>query len=154
MAVAGLSNTELRLHVPENVAGEVGRLGAELRVGIVQDLYERQAAVLREREARIAELEGTLAEIAGVAVPVEQLTREVAVQYPSIERLSFGRVMEARTVPAPDTGVSTFVVDTVPTVLVAWRAGRGRAERQQDQARLVAWLRVRLGLDTIQIIGS
>lgn len=154
MASAGLTNTELRLHVPENVAGEVGRLGAELRVGIVQDLYERQAAVLREREARIAELEATLAAIAGAAVPIEQIMREVAVQYPSVERLSFGTVAEARPDSVSEAGAATFAVDTVPTVLVAWRTGTARAERQRDQARLAEWLRVRLGLDTIQIIGS
>lgn len=152
MAVAGLANTVLRLHLPGDVRGELGRLTGELRVGIVQDLYERQATILGEREQRIRQLEATLSALRGDTVPVGQITREAAVQYPGLDGLSFGRVVQARRV-ASDTG-DVVAMDTIPTALVTWRANVARAQRTQAQARLGEWLKVRLGLDTVRVIGN
>ncbi|GMV04125.1 MAG: membrane protein [Gemmatimonadota bacterium] len=154
MAAAGLANTRLRLHQPQDLAGELGRLSGELRVGIVQDLYERQAATLSERERRIAELEATIAGFTRDTVPVEQITREVAVQYPSVETLAFGKVVQASPRVAENGGAPLYVVDTVTTVLVGWRSGSTRAQRAQDQARLAEWLKVRLQRDTVRVIGN
>ncbi len=154
MAAAGLRRTVLRLHEPEDLAGEIGRLSSELRVGIVQDLYERQAAALGERERRILELEATLAAFTRDTIPVEQITREVAVQHPGVERLSFGRVVQARETQDSAGVTLGYALDTIPTVLVAWRMGTPRSLRTQEQTQLSAWLKVRLGLDTIQVIGN
>lgn len=154
MAGAGLANTSLRIHEPQNLVGALGRLSGELRVGIVQDLYERQAVALGEREERIRELEATVAGFTRDTVPVMQITEEVTVQYPSVERLSFGQVVGARRVPATDSTPDRVVLDTIPTVLVGWRGGSPRTQRAKDQAKLAVWLKVRLRLDTIQIIGS
>ena len=154
MAGAGLSNTRLRLHAPEDLQGELGRLSGELRVGIVQDLYERQAATLSEREARIRELEATIAGFTRDTVPVEQITREVTVQYATVARLSFGKVVEARGVESENGGPVVYLMDTIPTVLVSWTEGSTRAARNADRDKLGEWLRVRLGLDTVQIIGN
>lgn len=153
MAAAGLSQTVLRLHEPQDLQSELGRLSGELRVGIVQDLYERQAATLTQREQRIRELESTIAGFTRDTIPVEQITREVVVQYPSVERLSFGKVVEARQ-RIPEEGADPVIwLDTIPTVLLSWREGSTNAQRTQDRQRLAVWLRVRLGLDTIQILG-
>ncbi len=144
---AGLSATELRVRVPGASPGGFGPLGQELRVQVVADLFEQQAVTLRERDARIADLERSLAMVRAASIPIEQITREVAVQYPTVERLSFGQVVGVRQVndePGP------IVVDTVPTVLVTWRGTPQGAERE----RLGTWLRVRLGLDTLQVIPN
>jgi hypothetical protein len=45
-------------------------------------------------------------------------------------------------------------LDTIPAALVQWRSSATRAQRTQDGARLGEWLRVRLQLDTVLIIGS
>jgi uncharacterized hydrophobic protein (TIGR00271 family) len=154
MALGGLARTTLRLHEPQDVAREVGRLSGELRVGIVQDLYERQAAALSEREQRIRDLEGVIAGFSEDSIPMEQVAREVAVQYPSVVRLSLGRLVTARQGTSEDGAMPVSPLDTIPTALVEWRAGATRAQRNQDQVRLASWLRIRLGLDTIQIIGN
>lgn len=154
MAAAGLAQTVLRLHEPQDLQSELGRLSGELRVGIVQDLYERQAAMLTQREQRIRDLESTIAGFTRDTIPVEQITREVVVQYPSVERLSFGKVVEARQ-RIPEEGADPVTwLDTIPTVLLTWREGSTNAQRTQDRRRLAEWLRVRLGLDTLQIVGN
>jgi len=148
LAQSGLGNTELRLHLPGEGAGGLGRLGQELRVQIVGDLFQQQAVTLRERDARIAELEGALARATTDVVPMAQITREVAVQYPAVENLSFGWFAIARQVDQGEP--DAMVVDTIPTVLVSWRGAAQRATADQ----LGAWLRVRLGLDTLQVISN
>jgi len=85
---------------------------------------------------------------------VMQITEEVTVQYPSVERLSFGKVVGARRVPATDSTPDRVVLDTIPTVLVGWRGGSPRTQRAQELAKLSEWLKIRLRLDTIQVIGS
>ncbi len=152
MAASGLSRTVLRLHQPQDLQSELGRLSGELRVGIVQDLYERQAALLAEREQRIRELEATVSGLTRAAVPVEQVTREVAVQYPSVDRVAFGEVVSLRALPAVNGGPPGWASDTVPTVLVSWKDGVSAADRAREGERLAGWLRIRLSLDSLQLI--
>jgi uncharacterized membrane protein len=154
MASAGLANTVLRIHQPEDVAGELGRLSGELRVGIVEDMYQRQAVLLSERDQRIQDLEAALSAVTADTVPVEQITREVAVQYPLVERLSFGRVVQARPAGPGDDAGALWVLDTIPTVVLGWRSGSSAAARARERTMLEEWLRVRLQLDTVQVIGG
>lgn len=156
MAAAGLSNTTLRIRQPENLTGELGRLSGELRVGIIEDLYERQAVLLSDRDRQIAELQSRLF---GDTIPVAQILREVGVQYPSVERLSFGRVIGVREVPEADAAaegdtvaVEENLLDTIPTALVEWSSGSSAAQRRDEGARLAEWLKVRLELDTIRVV--
>jgi uncharacterized hydrophobic protein (TIGR00271 family) len=154
MAVSGLSRTSLRLHEPQDLLRELGRLSGELRVGIVQDLYERQATLLSEREQRIQDLEATIEGFGRDAIPVEQIVREVTVQYPSVAGLSLGRMVAARERTLDGGTEPVTYLDTIPTALVQWRSSATRAQRTQDGARLGEWLRVRLQLDTVLIIGG
>jgi len=39
-------------------------------------------------------------------------------------------------------------------VLVGWQANFNGSARTQDQARLGDWLRVRLALDTVLVVGN
>lgn len=156
MAAAKLRNTALRIRQPENLSGELGRLSGELRVGIVEDLYERQAFLLAERDRQIASLEALLY---GDTIPVAQILREVGVQYPSVERLSFGHVIGVRELPEVDpaevgetSGVDENPLDTIPTALVEWSSGSSAAQRRDEGARLAEWLKVRLDLDTIRVV--
>jgi uncharacterized hydrophobic protein (TIGR00271 family) len=144
MASAGLSNTVLRLHVPTSPS--LGDLTQEIRVGIIEDLYERQAAQLRERDQRIAELEASLAGVAARSVPIEQIAEEVSLQYPAVRSLSFG------TVVGPQVGGSSVDLDTVPLAIVDWETGRSGVDRDRQQTVLRDWLRVRLRLDTLEMI--
>jgi hypothetical protein len=92
--------------------------------------------------------EGALAREAAFSVPVEQVTREVAVQYPAVERLAFGQIIGVR---IGQDGAASPALDTVPTLLVTWREG---PPEEDARAQLVAWLRVRLDLDTIQVLDN
>jgi hypothetical protein len=148
MAAAKLTNTTLRIRDPENLSGELGRLSGELRVGIIEDIYERQVLLLTERDRRIAALEAALY---ADTIPVTQIMREVAVQYPLVDQLSFGRVIGTR-VSEEGEGEGEASLDTIPTALIEWRTGSSAAQRREEGARLAEWLKVRLALDTIRVV--
>jgi uncharacterized hydrophobic protein (TIGR00271 family) len=148
MAAAKLTNTTLRIRDPENLSGELGRLSGELRVGIIEDIYERQVLLLTERDRRIAALEAALY---ADTIPVTQIMREVAVQYPLVDQLSFGRVIGTR-VSEEGEGEGEASLDTIPTALIEWRTGSTAAQRREEGARLAEWLKVRLALDTIRVV--
>lgn len=138
---AGLSNAVLIVHGERDVSAELGQLGQELRVGVIEDLYERNEQLLRERDARINELEARLSTFARDTLPMAQVGREIAIQHPGITGFSYGDVIDVR----GDT------VDTIPTFLVNWDDARGRAS---EEGQLAEWLRVRLGLDTVRILSN
>ena len=198
MAAAGLDNTLLTIHQPRDVAGELGRLSSELRVGIVQDLYERNALALEERELQILGLQEELARYRQDTIPFAQISEELATQYPEMATVSFGKLIEFRdaprlgvdsegagaaeattgpSAPGPSPAVATtvpdsssaadaappntqsilappLVIDTVPTFMVTWRAGFPRARRIESANRMAAWLKIRLQLDTVQVLGN
>ena len=110
MASAGIENTVLEIHEPRDVTGDLGRLGQEVRVGVIEDLFQQNQTALQEREDRIAALQQRLDDIQRDTVPMLQLTSEVRVVNPDIRSLSFGQIIEVR----GDT------VDTIPTFLVDW----------------------------------
>lgn len=148
MAAAQLTNTTLRIRQPENLTGELGRLSGELRVGIIEDIYDRQALLITERDRRISELE---AELYGDTIPVSQIMREVAVQYPMVDRLSFGRVIGVK---ESDGDERALTLDTIPTALIEWQAGTSATQKRAEGARLTEWLKVRLELDTIRVVQN
>ncbi len=141
MTAAGLSNTVLDVHGERDVSAELGELGQEIRVGVIADLYERNEQLLQERNARIAELEGQLTSFANDAVNMTQIGTEVSIQYPGLQSFAYGDIIDVR----GDT------VDTIPTVVLSWTDRQARAT---EEVQLGAWLRVRLGLDTIRIVSN
>jgi hypothetical protein len=76
---------------------------------------------------------------------VEQITQEVAVQYPDVVELSFG------TLVGPRMASDSSGLDTVSLAVVRW-GGRASRERTLQQETLRDWLRVRLKLDTLEMI--
>lgn len=141
MASAGLADAVLVVHGERDVSAELGQLGQEVRVGVIQDLYERNEELLRQRDERIAELEGRLSNFARDTLPMTQVGREIGIQHPDIASFSYGDVIDVR----GDT------VDTIPTFLVDWSDRRARA---QEEEQLTQWLMVRLGLDTVRILST
>jgi len=137
---SGLANAVLDVHGERDVSAELGQLGQEVRVGVIQDLYERNEQLLRDRDTRIAELEGRLSTFSRDTLPMAQVGREIAIQHPGVQSFSYGDVIDVR----GDT------VDTIPTFLVNWTDSRGRAD---EEVQLARWLTVRLGLDTVRILS-
>jgi uncharacterized hydrophobic protein (TIGR00271 family) len=115
-------------------------LREQLRLGLLEDLYERNEAALQSREDRIRLLEAELLRYQARAKPVTDITRELRTLYPNLSALAYEEVVRI--------DAATLRPDTLPTVLVSWTEGRRVDLRVFEQ-----FLRARLQVDTVQVIA-
>lgn len=134
----GLLSTRLIIHQAGAFSSD---MASEVKSGIIEDLYTRNEKALQDKDAQIRLLEQELVRYRLGTADYTQIAREISVQYPKIERIGFSRLAETR--------VSQMQTDTIPTILVRWKENPGKAREQQ----LGEWLKLRLQLDTIQIVN-
>lgn len=134
----GMLSTRLIIHQAGAFSSD---MASEVKSGIIEDLYTRNEKALQDKDAQIRLLEQELVRYRLGTADYTQIAREISVQYPKIERIGFSRLAETR--------VSQMQTDTIPTILVRWKENPGKAREQQ----LGEWLKLRLQLDTIQIVN-
>ncbi|MFM1874297.1 MAG: hypothetical protein RL266_34 [Bacteroidota bacterium] len=142
MAAEGLVNTVLKIHQPKDVSSDIaGKLSKEVRVGVLEDIYEKNEQLMAEKDARIAELEKRLVVFQKDSVPIANIMKEVQINHPNISRLAYGRTVEL--------GKSN--VDTIPMFLLKWN-NTTEGEKQKEKETLHRWLKQRLDLDTLRLV--
>lgn len=142
MLQEGIENTVLRIHQPKDVSGDIaGRLSQEVRVGIVEELYQRNEELIATKDARIIQLENQLIKYQKDVIPVEKLNAEMTTLYPNIKRMAYGVNVE----------VNGNKVDTIPTFILEWN-GKSNQAKAKDKEVMQAWLKQRLDLDTLRIV--
>ena len=140
MLLDGIENTILKIHQPKDVSMDVaGRLSKEVKVGILEDLYQRNEQLIAAKDKRIIELENEIIQHQKDVIPFEGISKEISINYPTVERVSYSVSIE----------MNGAKIDTIPTFLVRWNTKNGK---KNDQEKMEAWLRQRLTLDTLRII--
>lgn len=134
----GMLSTRLIIHQAGAFSSD---MASEVKSGIIEELYRRNEQVLEDKDARIRLLESELQRYRLGNADYTQIAREISVQYPRIERIGFSRLAETR--------VDRMQTDTIPTILVRWKENQGKAQEQQ----LAKWLKLRLQLDTLQVVN-
>jgi len=144
MLQSGLERTVLKIHQPKDVSSDIaGRLGNEVRVGILEDLYRKNDELLAEKDGEIIRLQTRLQSIEKQQVPISGITSEMKILYNGIDRVSYAASVEVR-------GNS---VDTIPTFMIGWKTNVSANTRQSDTRSMEKWLKQRLVLDTVRIVG-
>jgi uncharacterized hydrophobic protein (TIGR00271 family) len=143
MLVQGLENTVLKIHQPKDVSSDLaGKLSKEVRVGILEDLYKRNEALIAEKNQRIVLLENQVFQYQKDVIPFEGLSKEMTTLYPNIERVSYSVSLE----------MNGTKIDTIPTFLMGWESGQTQKSKSNDKVVLQTWLKQRLELDTLRIV--
>lgn len=143
MLADGIENTILKIHQPKDVSGDLaGRLSKEVKVGILEDLYERNERLIAEKDERIIQLENKVIAYQRDAIPFEGLTKEVAALYPNISRMAYAVSVE----------MNGSKIDTIPTFMLRWKSDQSSNSKKNDQAVMNTWLKQRLELDTLRIV--
>lgn len=138
----GIENTVLKIHQPKDVSTDIaGRLSQEVRVGIVEDLYQRNEELIAAKDARIIHLENELIRYQRDMIPVAKLNAEMRTLYPNIKRMAYGVNVE----------MNGNKVDTIPTFIIEWN-GKSKQAKAKDKAVMQTWLKQRLELDTLRIV--
>jgi uncharacterized hydrophobic protein (TIGR00271 family) len=136
-----LAEVSFRIHQPKDYAVDLaGKLSQEVRVGVLEDIYDRNARMMEQKDATIGRLNAI---VQRDSIPFESLHREVRIQYPEVKRMAY-----ARTVEMGRDGE----MDSIPTFLVRWDNEVIQDERSKQEGKMKQWLKVRLQLDTVRII--
>jgi len=141
----GLDYPVMRLDIFQSKHEDIdlaGQLLEDAKEGLVADLYEKQATVLKNKDKQIKFLENELLQREKLRkqeeIPLVQLSKEMVVNYPTILNWTYN--------PKTIEVSNDLHMDTIPTLWVEW-------SDKPDPIRLQKWLQVRLDMDTIKIIN-
>jgi uncharacterized hydrophobic protein (TIGR00271 family) len=121
-----------------------GKLQASIRADIVKDIYDRNEALLEDKEERIVVLERELNRRAQSEINIDVLSKELAITFSELRRIAYATSFEK--------DFETDGVDTIPSFLVKWDPKLSKEKRLKKEAQLNELMRIRLSLDTVRII--
>lgn len=145
------NNTKFKVHQAKDnstaLANKINDLSStlskELRVGILEELYEKNEEIIQTKDEKILFLEKELLKYKRDSLPLKVIKKELNIQYPELNKFAFAQSFEI---------VNDTIVDTIPVLMVDWKKGTSISEQKIKSERITAWLKVRLMLDTIRLI--
>jgi hypothetical protein len=118
-------------------------LSKEVRVGILEDIYKKNEEVIYNKDQQIRFLENQIVKMRKDTVPLQNITKEVMINFPKITNFGYGKTIEAN---------ADSITDTIFNFLVKWTGYAWRAEKKEQKEILEKWLKVRLNLDTLRVL--
>jgi len=111
----------------------------------MKELLERDSLELMNQRQKISYLENKVRQLSKLErnqIPFEEVSQEVKINYDNIETLSFANVIKS----------NFSTIDTIPVFQVKWKDSVTTPETIiKDNAKLNAWLKLKLKLDTLVI---
>jgi uncharacterized hydrophobic protein (TIGR00271 family) len=140
-----LEDTKLVIHQLKDNSEEIaGKLTAEVKTSILEELYRKNQELLNDKEKYIHTLENELLKIKSDTIPFNAIKKEVHIQYPDIEKLSFGKTVSTD---------FTNQQDTIPLFFVKWHKTTSSKTIEKEKEALEKWLRVRLNDEHIKVVS-
>ena len=90
---------------------------------------------LQAKNTEIDSLKKEIKALKGTSFDWNQLKKEIFIQYPQLDNLSFGNSIN----------ISPNQIDTIPTLIILWKG-------EDKSIQLKNWLEVRLGENNIRIV--
>ena len=138
-----LKDVRLHIYQASDQSGEMAQeLSGKLKFDILDDLYEKNEQLLKDKDAKIKFLEGELSNLKVKELRFDEISKEVKMNYSEIEALSYYNKVT--------TNFKT--TDTIPVIVLSWDKKYSKKNRKKDKINLNNWLRFKLRLDTLQII--
>ncbi|HSF56054.1 MAG TPA: TIGR00341 family protein [Algoriphagus sp.] len=135
LSAFGLENTSLVIAQNNN--------GADLdmlRSDILKDLYERNEALIEDKDQKIKLLEREISEDAAIRSLSFEVANEAKINHPNLKKFSLGRSIF--------TDLEKKEVDTLLAAYASFRPKAGTAEVN----KLREWLKIRTKADTVALI--
>ncbi len=150
-AIRVTDSTALIFHQEKNnidtLVSKINSFGNEvkekLRIDILEDIYKKQEKIIEGKNEKINFLENQIIKIKKDTVPLKKLKKELAVQYPEIEKFAFAKSIELN---------DSAKYDTFPVIMVKWKQGYYNSHIRKKTKTLQDWLKIRLNLDTLRIV--
>ena len=132
---AGITRSQIIFH--EDAAYQFEKMTESELIQSIIDGHNRQ---VEELEGRVTELSGEVQQYKNRQLPVTLLTRELSAQYPGIRQVTLtrGERVEAGSESGRETVVAILQCD--------------RTVKEADRLRIRDWLKVRLGVEDVEVI--
>jgi len=142
----GLDNTEIIIHQANDKTDQIaGQLTAQVKSGIIEDMYKKNEALLESKDEKIRELQTQLATFTEKdTIPLNSLYREVRVTYEDLT--SFGY--------AESYQITLGKRDTIPTFIIEWGGEIPPRQKSDQTDNLRKYLAVRLNVDSVRVISN
>lgn len=109
----------------------------------IEKIYTRNEATITQKEEQIARLQKEVARLK-LSVPFDSLKQEIGINYSMLDKVSYANAYET------DFRSPT---DTIPVFLVRWDTSLSKKEKAKEEKKLQAWLKLRLGVDTVAVLN-
>ncbi|MDA9908173.1 DUF389 domain-containing protein [Flavobacteriaceae bacterium] len=139
---SNLTNTTLEIFQAADQSGDMAQeLSGKLKFDILDELYEKNEQLLKDKEAKIKFLEDRLTSIKVKELRFDDISREVKMNYSEIQSISYYNKVT--------TDFET--TDTIPVFSIKWDTKYSKRSREKDMKSLSIWLKYKLKLDTLLI---
>ena len=139
---SSLNNAKLEIFQAADQSGDMAQeLSGKLKFDILDELYEKNEQLLKDKEAKIKFLENQLTSMKVKELQFDEISKEVKMNYSEIQSISYYNKVT--------TNFRT--TDTVPVFSITWDSKYPKSSRQKDMETLNTWLKYKLKLDTLLI---
>ena len=139
---SSLNNAKLEIFQAADQSGDMAQeLSGKLKFDILDELYEKNEQLLKDKEAKIKFLEDQLTSMKVKELKFDEISKEVKMNYSEIQSISYYNKVT--------TNFRT--TDTVPVFSITWDSKYPKSSRQKDMETLNTWLKSKLKLDTLLI---
>jgi uncharacterized hydrophobic protein (TIGR00271 family) len=144
LSTYGLFDTKLIVHqgYQENGSEMMAQINQNLKAGIVEELYKQNEDIVKNKDNRIALLEAELLKYQKTDIPVADISREIKVQYRTIEEFSLSKSIIAE--------LTNFKQDTVYLAFAKFK----KKPKPDELNQLKEWLIVRTKNPSIKLISE
>lgn len=145
MAKYDLSKVKLKLYQSKDKSDELaGKLSAQVKSGILEDIYHKNEKLLNDKDAKISFLEDELVKYKSDTIPYEAIKNEMAIQYKSVVAMAYGKTVRTN---------FKSEQDTVPTFYIQWNSNLTPEEVSYRKKSMQDWLKVRLNDDKVRVVN-
>lgn len=138
-----LNNVDFKIHQTRDNTNEIaGQLSAQVKSGIIEELYSLNASQLKDKDEKIAFLQNQLVTLRGKSIPFNSIQKELKAQYSELEKMSYGLTYNSD---------FSEKIDTIPMFYVTWSDKSNKKEAEANREKIEAWLKVRLENKKVEV---
>lgn len=137
-----LADVNLKIHQGSDQSSQLAeQLSSSVKSGILEDLYVNNQQALADKNTQIQLLEDEINKLRSSLIPFQNLSQEVQVNYEDLESFGYANTIST----------DFAKTDTIPTFVVSWKDGLSAKAKQEQEAKLTKWLKIKYQLDTLRI---
>ncbi|MCO6499481.1 MAG: DUF389 domain-containing protein [Vicingus serpentipes] len=139
-----LDKAKLKIYQSKDNSNEIaGKLSAEVKSGILEEIYKKNEAIMNDKEARIQFLEEELIRYQSDTIPFNAIKNEVLVQYKNVTGMAYGKTIST----------NFKIQDTIPSFFIRWDSKLTPEEIKEKKLSMQEWLRVRLNNPKVRVVN-